>query len=46
MSYLKGGLLKTLPIKDKLKIGITPELKDLTSSDGMRQIKKIIPQIF
>ena len=45
-SYLKGGLLKTLPIKDKLKIGITPELKDLTSSDGMRQIKKIIPQIF
>jgi len=45
-SYIKGGLLKNLPFSDKFKIGTTPDLKDLTSPDGMRQVKQIIPEIF
>lgn len=44
--YLKGGLMEKLPTMDLLKIGTAPPLKDLFSSDGLRQVKQIFPKIF
>ncbi|MDO5615210.1 MAG: RHS repeat-associated core domain-containing protein, partial [Cruoricaptor ignavus] len=45
-AYTKDNLLKNLPFKDKVKIGLTPDFRDLTSPDGMKQVRQIIPKIF
>jgi len=43
-AYLKGGLLK-LPAHDLLKIASTPELKDLFTPDGLKQIWSVLRQV-
>ena len=43
-AYRKGGLLK-LPAQDLLKIATTPEMKDLLTPDGVRQIWDVLRQV-
>lgn len=40
-AYLKAGLLK-LPAQDLLKIATTPEMKDLLTPDGLRQVWDVL----
>jgi len=39
-AYLDAGLLD-LPILDKIKIGLTPDLSDILSPKGLKQVKEI-----
>ena len=43
-AYVNSGLLK-LPVQDLVKIGTTPELKDLLGKDGLRQIVDVVGRI-
>ncbi len=43
-AYVNSGLLK-LPAQDLVKIGTTPELKDLLGKDGVRQIVDVLGRI-
>jgi hypothetical protein len=43
-AYIQGGLFK-LPAQDLLKIGSTPELRDLLGKDGIRQTVEVLKQM-
>lgn len=43
-AYVNSGLLE-LPAQDLVKIGTTPELKDLLGKDGLRQIVDVVGRI-
>jgi hypothetical protein len=43
-AYVNSGLLK-LPVQDLVKIGTTPELRDLIGKDGIRQIVDVVGRI-
>lgn len=40
-AYLDAGLLR-LPLQDLTSIGLTPDVKDLLSSDGLRQVAEVL----
>lgn len=41
--YLKSGL-KHLPWRDKARIGMTPDVKDLLSREGLTQVARVLPK--
>jgi hypothetical protein len=43
-AYVNSGLLK-LPVQDLVKIGTTPDLRDLLGKDGIRQVVDVIGRI-
>ncbi len=43
-AYVNSGLLK-LPAQDLVKIGTTPELRDLLGRDGVRQIVDVVGRV-